>query len=310
MRNTAFHPELRSLARWLPRGVGRPWVVRVSRWLPAIGAPLPAGMSVDVRRVNAESPVTVRIIRQAKQDRVRPVLLWIHGGGYIIGSARQDDLLCARFARRLGVTVVSVDYRLAPEHPFPTPLEDCFAAYEMVQRDAAELRLDPARLIIGGASAGGGLAAALALLVHDRSRPPPLLQLLVYPMLDDRTVLRSLDDRLVRLWDRTSNALGWRQYLGREPGTPDVSDHAAPARRVDLRGLPPAWIGVGTRDLFHDEDVAYAERLRAAGVSTELEIVDGAFHGFDLVLPRLAVSERFFSSQVAAIRGALDRAPA
>ncbi|GMU63375.1 MAG: esterase [Myxococcaceae bacterium] len=300
-----FHPDLRRAARWLPRGVGRAWLVRLMRWLPVPSPRLPEGITVTERRVDAKSPVTVRIIAAPPDGRPRPVLLWIHGGGYVFGAAKQDDLLCARFAQRLGVTVVSVDYRLAPEHPFPAPLKDCFAAYDFVQREAADLQLDSSRVIIGGASAGGGLAAALALLLHDRRRPAPLLQLLVYPMLDDRTVLRVVDDRLHRLWDSRSNRLGWSRYLGREPGAPDVTDHAAPARRQELRGLAPAWIGVGTLDLFHDEDVAYAARLGAAGVPTSVELVEGAYHGFDLVQAKAPVSQRFFDAKVEAMGRAL-----
>lgn len=227
--------------------------------------------------------------------------MWIHGGGYVLGSAQQDDSLCARFAERLDVVVVSVDYRLAPEHPYPTPLEDCFAAFEFMHRHAGELGIDPARLVIGGQSAGGGLAAALTLLVHDRKRPAPALQLLVYPMLDDRTVLKNVDGRFHRMWDQKSNAYGWRSYLGRAPGSIGVTDHAAPARRKSFVGLPPAWIGVGTLDLFYDEDLAYAARLREAGVSTSVEIVEGAFHGFDAVMAKRPVSERFFEAQVAAL---------
>jgi acetyl esterase/lipase len=235
------------------------------------------------------------------------VLLWIHGGGYLVGTAKQDDLICARFAKRLGVTVVSVDYRLAPEHPFPGPLEDCFAAFELIHREAALLGIDPERVVIGGMSAGGGLAAALALRIHDRERPAPRLQLLVYPMVDDRTVLREIDSRNHRVWNPASNRLGWTSYLGRAPGSPSIEDHAAPARRQDFSGLPPAWIGVGTCDLFHDEDVAYAQKLRDAGVPVDLEIVPGAFHGFDAVLPDKPVSRRFFEAQAAAIEKALAR---
>ena len=306
MEPTPFHPELRRAARWLPRGLGRAWLVRLMNWLPAPSARLPAGLTVSEERVAADSPVTVRLIRAPPDGRPRPGLLWIHGGGYVLGRASQDDALCARFAQRLGVTVVSVDYRLAPAHPFPTPVEDCFAAFDFVHREASRLQIDPARVIVGGASAGGGLAAALVLLVHDRRRPAPRFQLLVYPMLDDRTVLRDVDARQHRVWDAASNRLGWTSYLGREPGSPDVPAHAAPARRDDLSGLPPAWIGVGTNDLFHDEDVAYAERLRAAGVPASLELVEGAFHGFDQVLANAPVSRRFFDAQVEAIRRALD----
>lgn len=304
MGTDAFHPELRSIARWLPRGAGRPWLVKLMRRIPVPSAKLPEGITVRELAVAPSSAVRVRVIGPSA-GAPRPVMLWIHGGGYVMGTAKQDDGLCGRFAKRLGATVVSVDYRLAPESPFPVPLEDCFAAYEFVHREAALLGVDPARLVIGGQSAGGGLAAALALLVHDRERPAPKLQLLVYPMLDDRTVTREVDGRHHRLWDAKSNRYGWASYLGRADASTGISDHAAPARRSDFRGLPPAWIGVGTCDLFHDEDLAYAAQLRAAGVPTTVEVVEGAFHGFDAVLAKAKVSERFFDAQVAAIEAAL-----
>jgi acetyl esterase/lipase len=262
---------------------------------------LPAHLALSERAVDDAGNVHVRIIGPQAGGAPRPAILWIHGGGYVLGSAQQDDKLCARFAERLDIVVVSVDYRLAPEHPYPTPLEDCFAAFEFLHRHAGELGIDPTRVVVGGMSAGGGLAAALTLLVHDRKRPAPALQLLVYPMLDDRTVLKNVDGRFHRMWNQKSNAYGWRSYLGRAPGSPEVTHHAAPARRESFAGLPPAWIGVGTLDLFHDEDLAYAARLREAGVPTSVETVEGAFHGFDAVMPTKPVSERFFAAQVAAI---------
>ncbi len=204
--------------------------------------------------------------------------------------------LCRRFARVLGVTVAAVDYRLAPEHPYPAPLEDCYAALTWL----AELpAVDPARIAIGGASAGGGLAAALALLARDRGEFTPTLQLLAYPMLDDRSG-STPENPNYRLWGPKSNRFGWAAYLGN--ADPKV---AVPARHEDLSGLPPAWIGVGTHDLFHDEDLAYAARLTAAGVPCEIETVPGAFHGFDLVVPKAAVSKAFFASQCASLRSAL-----
>jgi acetyl esterase/lipase len=229
-------------------------------------------------------------------------LLWIHGGGYVIGSAAQDDALCRRYARELGAIVASVDYRLAPDHPYPIPLEDCYSALQWLVRLPS---VDPARVAIGGASAGGGLAAALALLTRDRGEIPLIAQLLVYPMLDDRTVGRHLDNPGLRLWNQSSNKYGWSAYLG--GADPEV---AVPARREDLTGLPPAWLGVGTFDLFHDEDLAYAERLKAAGVRCEVEVVPGAFHGFDGIVPKAHVSQAFFKSQCALLREAFTPAAA
>jgi acetyl esterase/lipase len=219
-----------------------------------------------------------------------------------MGAAAQDDAFCRRVAAELGVLVAAVDYRLAPEHRFPTALEDCNDALGWL---AARADVDRGRIAIGGASAGGGLAAALALLARERGDVTPAFQLLSYPMLDDRTALRAdIDERYLRLWDNRANHFGWRAYLGQEPGGPDVSPLAAPARSEDLAGLPPAWIGVGTLDLFHDEDLAYAARLREAGVACELHVVEGAFHGFDAVLPKAGVSRHYWDVQIDALRRA------
>lgn len=292
-----FHPDLAFAAAWLPRSVVTAWTLPLFRWLPFPRARLPEGVTRVVRD-------GVRIFAGVPRETPRPALLWIHGGGYVVGAAQQDDGLCGRLAAAIDAVVVSVDYRLAPEHPFPAPLDDCFAAFDLVHREAQALGVDPTRVAIGGQSAGGGLAAALALRIHDTRRPAPVLQLLVYPMLDDRTVLRELDPASMRVWGPSANRFGWTSYLGKDPGAADVPDHAAPARRVDLRGLPPAWVGVGTNDLFYDEDLAYAARLQEAGVATTLDVVDGAFHGFDAVLPNAPVSRAFYEAQVAALRRA------
>lgn len=295
-----FHEDLRGAARWLPYGVG--WLAPLLRRVPIPAGRMPPGVQVEEQAVPG-SPARVRVYTPTDRTGPLPTLLWIHGGGYIIGSATQDDWQCARFVQRLGVAVASVEYRLAPAHPYPAPLDDCLAALDHVLADPSTF--DAGRLVIAGQSAGGGLAAALVLRAHDLGRPAPRLQLLVYPMLDDRTVLRPVDGRLHRLWDQASNRTGWTAYLGRDPGGPDVPDHAAPARRADLAGLPPAWIGVGTCDLFHDEDVDYARRLRAAGVPVTLDVIPGAFHGFDTTLPGRGVSRSFFESQVRAIEAAI-----
>jgi acetyl esterase/lipase len=242
------------------------------------------------------SGVGVRLHRPVGVSQPTAALLWIHGGGYVLGSARQDEALCQRFTRDLGMTVAAVDYRLAPEHPYPVPLEDCYSALTWL---AGLPAVDPARVVIGGASAGGGLAAALALLARDRDDVTPVLQLLAYPMLDDRSGAVASSPNY-RLWGPKSNRFGWAAYLG--DADPQI---AVPARRDDLSGLAPAWIGVGTHDLFHDEDLAYAERLTAAGVPCDVEVVPGAFHGFDAVVPKAAVSQSFFASQCASLRTAL-----
>jgi acetyl esterase/lipase len=217
-----------------------------------------------------------------EQRQIDAALYWIHGGGYLIGRAVQDDRLCAATASELGIVVVSAEYRLAPAHPFPAPLDDCLAAWDWLQANAASLGVDPTRIAIGGQSAGGGLAAALVQRVHDRGGNPAIAQWLLCPMLDDRTAARRELDAIGHfVWNNRLNALGWRSYLGAEPGLADAPPYAAPARRTDLAGLPPAWIGVGEIDLFLPEDRDYAERLRDAGVDVEFLTVPGAPHGFE-----------------------------
>jgi acetyl esterase/lipase len=294
--NDEVHPDLRRIARFAPRQLVGPRSLRVIRALSGL---LQRGSARDVEVITLGPETGVRLYRPLGVSEPTPALLWIHGGGYVIGTAQQDDALCRRFSARLGITVASVDYRLAPEHPYPAPLEDCYAALTWL---AGLPAVDSDRVAIGGASAGGGLAAALALLARDRGEIRPIFQLLAYPMLDDRSSATAANPNY-RLWSPGSNKFGWTAYLG--DADPQV---AVPARREDLSGLAPAWIGVGTHDLFHDEDLAYAERLKSAGVPCQVEIVPGAFHGFDLFVPKAQVSRGFFHSQCDSLWGALTPA--
>jgi acetyl esterase/lipase len=289
----AIHPDLRRVARFVPRQVVSRWSLPVLKRLPDFRGHADAG----VERITLPCGIGVRLYRPARAAGPAPALLWIHGGGYVIGSAAQDDALCRRYVERLGAVVAAVDYRLAPAHPYPIPLEDCYRALIWL---AGLPGVDPDRVAIGGASAGGGLAAALAFLARDRAEVNPVLQLLSYPMLDDRTVDPALDRPGFRLWNTASNRIGWQSYLGTTD--PQV---AVPARRTDLAGLPPAWIGVGTLDLFHAEDLAYADRLRAAGVPCDVDEVPGAFHGFDGIAPNAPVSQTYFDSTCTALGRAL-----
>jgi acetyl esterase/lipase len=291
------HPDVRRIARIAPRRIVGPRSLPIMRALRGLTERiLSPGPSDDVEVITLPSGAGVRLFRPAGATRATPALLWIHGGGYVLGSARQDDRLCRGFSRRLGVTVASVEYRLAPEHPYPIPLEDCYAALTWL---AALPAVDQDRVAIAGASAGGGLAAALALLARDRGEITPAFQVLVYPMLDDRSSATA-ENPNYRLWNTRSNRFGWAAYLG--DTDPQV---AVPARRDDLGGLPPAWIGVGTHDLFHDEDLAYAARLTSAGVPCHVEVVPGAFHGFDMIVPKAQVSRSFFEGQCDSLRAAL-----
>jgi acetyl esterase/lipase len=250
---------------------------------------------------------SVRVFLPADGHTTTAALLWIHGGGLVMGSAKQDDRFCRKVADELGVFVASVEYRLAPENPYPAALNDCMAGLQWLLQARG---FEPSRIAVGGDSAGGGLAAAAALRHRDAGAGRLAFQLLAYPMLDDRTTLRREFDtpqarRRMRMWSPSSNRFGWNAYLAGAAGRADVSAYAAPARAESLRALPAAWIGVGSNDLFHDEDVIYSQRLRDADVPCELHVVPGAYHGFDLVQQRAAVSRRFTSTMVAALGAGL-----
>jgi acetyl esterase/lipase len=234
--------------------------------------------------------VPVQLHREHGITEPRPCLISIHGGGYVIGSHLADDGRFDRWSPKLRCVGISVDYRLAPETPYPGPLEDCYAALRWAYQNAGDLGIDPARIGIIGGSAGGGLAAGLALLARDRAEIPVALQVLSYPMLDDRATRSGRAG--APLWGPSANQFGWRSYLsGLRPGD-DIPGYAVPARATDLTGLPPAFITVGNLDGLLDEDVAYAQRLIAAGVATDLHVFAGAPHAFDSMLPGTAVAQR------------------
>ncbi|MEW2136351.1 alpha/beta hydrolase [Streptomyces sp. NPDC005409] len=237
--------------------------------------------------------VTLVSARPAGLTGPLPLLYYLHGGGMIMGNAWSVlPQVLSEWALPLELAVVSVEYRLAPQTPYPGPVEDCYAGLVWVAEHAARLGVDADRIVIGGKSAGGGLAAALALLTRDRGGPVPLGQLLLCPMLDDRNDTFSSHQMAgVDTWDRTSNATGWRALLGDRCGAADLPPYAAPARATDLSGLPPAYIDVGSAETFRDEDVAYANAMWQAGGRAELHVWPGAFHGFDSLVPTAAVSQ-------------------
>jgi acetyl esterase/lipase len=279
------------------------------RWAAVRGAAAP-GVEISNRSVPAlladgHSP-RVRIHRPRHRQRPSGALLWIHGGGMVMGTPEQDDPWLSALAAEVGILVASVDYRLAPEHPYPCAIDDCMAALRWLHSAADELDVDPERVAVGGASAGGGLAAAVALRARDEGGPPVCFQMLNYPMLDDRTVLRADHGGTgAVLWTPESNRFGWTAYLGASPVEHDDRAHAAPARATDLVGLPPAWIGVGQLDLFHAEDVDYARRLTAAGVACELVDEPGMYHGADQLVPKATRMQAYRRSMVDALRRAI-----
>jgi acetyl esterase/lipase len=290
----AVAPDLRNpLLPWVP-SARRRWVRTLFRLASRISGQSGPGVTVTERLVG-DAGVRVLITTPDEGQGPRAAVMWIHGGGYIVGSPQFEAVGTGRLARDLGVVTVSPAYRLAPEHPFPAALDDCMAALRWMRASADELGIDPDRIAVLGASAGGGLAAAVAQRSHDegiRLRA----QVLVYPMLDDRTALRA--DHAGRgrfVWTPESNRYGWTCYLGREPRMSDAPEYAAPARRADLTGLAPAWVGVGDLDVFYEEDVSYAEKLKASGVPCTLVTVAGMYHGADAVGPK-SVSLKGFHS--------------
>lgn len=302
--------DLRSPVLYMPFALRSERTLGVARSLSAVAVtPIVPGVEVAEQTVGGsdDSPPT-RVLVYEPADRARPsgALVWIHGGGMIMGRPEQANAWCSAIAADLGVLVVSVDYRLAPEHPFPAGLSDCYTALTWLRDQADDLGVDPARIAVGGDSAGGGLSASLCQLSRDRGGPAICFQLLNYPMLDDRTVLRA--DHAGRgafIWTPESNRFGWTSYLGRTPSLDEAPPHAAPARTTDLAGLPPAWIGVGDLDLFYEEDLDYAERLEAAGVACDLHVEPGMYHGADQVALNAPRTEAYRNRMVEALRQAI-----
>jgi acetyl esterase/lipase len=289
---SAVAPDLRTPILWLPLFVDNPLVLAAGRRLFDRTSEPVAGTAISQHEVLGGQDVFV--YEPAGRQRPTGALLWIHGGGTILGRPETDHELCSRFARDLGVAVVSARYRLAPEHPFPAGLDDCYAALRWLHHEADALGVDRGRIAVGGASAGGGLAAVVVQRAHDHGLPVRF-QLLLYPMLDDRTALRRDHGGRGRIaWTPRSNRYAWTSYLGHEPRADEPRRYAAAARRGDLAGLPPAWIGVGDLDLFYEEDLDYARRLRDAGVPVTLRLEPGMYHAAELELQATVPSMRDF----------------
>lgn len=235
--------------------------------------------------------IVLSIYRRPGQTTAGPGIYHIHGGGMVIGNRFMGVQAFLPYVESHGAVVVSVEYRLAPEFPDPVPVEDCYAGLLWTAEHADELGIDLSRLVVGGASAGGGLSAGVTLLARDRRGPRLRASLLIYPMLDDRNeTVSSHQIQGIGVWDRTSNFTGWDALLGDRRGTDDVSIYAAPGRAEDLSGLPPTFIDVGSAEVFRDEDVAYASRIWAAGGVAELHVWPGGFHGFDGFAPQAQLS--------------------
>jgi acetyl esterase/lipase len=256
---------------------------------------------VTVRRVpgpEGAPEVSLLICRPTGVAWPTGAIYHIHGGGMIMGDSRLGVPEMLEWAQELRAAVISVEYRLAPETPHPGPVEDCYAGLAWTAAHADELGIDPDRIVVAGGSAGGGLAAAVALLARDRGGPALIAQLLMCPMLDDRNdTPSSLQMAGLGIWDHAANEFGWTALLGAARGGPDVSPYAAPARATDVSGLPPAFIDVGSAETFRDEAVTYASRIWQAGGSAELHVWPGGFHGFSGMVPQAALSQDAAAAQ-------------
>lgn len=302
-------PELRNpavLITGIPmRRLTLPLIRALMGWQSKAGP----GVTLAKRRVGDRAVEVFLLTPTVPSDRLRPALLFLHGGGMCAGSAQLETRPAADLARALGAVAVLPNYRLAPEHPFPAGLDDCMAALSWVVEHSDELSIDPDRIATCGTSAGGGLAAAVAQRAHDEGIPLRV-QALTSPMLDDRTALREdLAGHGELTWSPKSNRWAWAAYLGRQPRESDAPEYAAPSRRADVSGLPPAWIGVGDLEVFYDECVGYAERLEATGVPCELFTVRGMYHTAEGINQNAPSIRDFHTSMVDFLRRYLEVAP-
>lgn len=309
-------PEFRSAADMILRQAAGQSQLSIATLAARRGADLTPTFRTDVPvehrmvPVAAGEPEVGIYVINARPGARRPAIVHMHGGGFVTGRAKESvpglQALCAE----LGIMAVTVDYRLAPETTCRGSMEDTYAALRWLHGNARSLGGDPDRIAVMGESAGGGHAALLAITARDRREVPVAFQCLTYPMLDDRTaIMRAVPAHVGRIiWTKQDNFFGWRSFLGREPGSASASEEGVPARTRSLAGLPPAFIGVGALDLFHDEDVDYARRLNDAAVPTELIVVPGAFHVFDLVglaIPGARIAPWFDGARKDALRRAL-----
>jgi len=253
----------------------------------------------------AAPEIETLILRPTDSHGVMPCIYFLHGSGMVMpGNRTAMDVEQLDWAAELGAVVVSIDYRVAPEDPYPAPVEDCYAGLAWTAEHARDLSIDPTRLILAGTSGGGGLAAATGLLNRDRGGPRLSHQILICPMLDDREVTVSSKFEDV-VWDRTSNAGGWRAMLGDAYGGPDVSPYAVPARATDLSNLPSTYLDTGSSEVFRDEIIDYGARLAQAGVPLELHVWSGAMHGSEKIAPEAEVTRAAVAARTSFVRRAL-----
>jgi acetyl esterase/lipase len=270
--------------------------------------PNPGWQERTIAGLPGSPDVRIYIVNANPSAAPRPAILHMHGGGFVMRDAKSALHQVQQLAADLDCVVIAVDYRLAPETPFPGALDDNYASLKWLYQNAAQLGVDPSRIAVLGDSAGGGHAAMLAIATRDRGEIPLAYQALIYPMLDDRTGSTRTPAAHVGkvIWSAQDNVFGWSSLLGVPAGSAEVPHGAVPARVENLSGLAPAFIGVGAVDLFVDENIDYARRLMAAGVPTELHVVPGAFHGFDGI-ETASIARQFRSTLIHALSLALHR---
>ena len=307
------HPDLRAMVAPMRAQVGGELNAQTlaqnrKQMMAYMGAPLaaPGWAQEMLPGRNSQPPVRVYAINAGQKERPRPAILHMHGGGYVLGEAKISLRAMQEMAAALDCVVVTVDYRLAPEVRFPGALEDNYTALKWVYDQAAILGVDRSRIAVMGESAGGGHAAMLAIAARDRGEVPLCYQALVYPMLDDRTgsTVHKPPYMGALVWNEAKNRFGWSALLGQPAGSARVPPGSVPARVANLKGLPPTFIGVGSIDLFVDEDVDYARRLLDAGVACELVVIPGGFHGFDFAQGTTVV-KRYREHLMSALRQGL-----
>jgi len=252
--------------------------------------------------LNKAPEILLRVVTPKNAKESNPAIYDIHGGGMVLGNAKSGEASAVLLALKYTAVVVSVDYRLAPENPYPAAVEDCYAGIVWVAKNAKMLKIDPDHLAIYGGSAGGGLTLATSLMARDKNFPKICFQMAMYPMIDDRNVtVSSQEVTNVGIWDRSSNIEAWKWYLGGKK----ADAYAAPARATNLKGLPPTFMDVGEADLFRDEDIEFAQRLIKAGVTTEFHLYPGAFHASEFFSPAANLSKRIWEARYGALGRAL-----
>lgn len=309
-----IHPQLRAVLSTMPQEkFTREGLATIRADMDQLFVQTPqADASVTVYNLNVPGPhdapeVRLRIYEPASKTSGHSGVLYIHGGGYILGTPEMTDAGCRLMVTEIDCIVVSVDYRLAPEHPFPAPLDDCYAALQWFSTHAEELGVDASRIAVAGASAGGGLTAALCLLARDRKGPDIIFQAPLCPMLDDRNnTPSSYEFTDPRVWNREKNIFAWEAYLG-SGNKEDVSPYAAAARAEDLSGLPPMYTYVGELDLFRDETIDYAARLMRAGVPAEIHVYPGCFHAFEMFTQIADISLRAQNEWITVLKSGLKK---